>query len=224
MAKAKSKKAAKKQDSKAASALAGGSKAQPARQRNWAPWIFCAVLVALTWLIYSPSLAGPFLLDDFDMEEPSSAVRSGNPAAIRASGRPLLMYTFRLNYLVGGFDPVGYHAVNILLHSINGLLLFGFLTSLLARGRLDDLLAAAWQPLVRYGVPILFVTTPVHTESVAYISSRSELFATTFYFAGLWLFASSWRERFRWPTAIALLALMAALFCRSRTRLRCQWR
>lgn len=205
---AKKTKGSKKEDAANKAESAPRSKTPPTPKREWTPWIYCAALVVMAWLIYSPSLSGPFLLDDFDMQEPASAVRSGNPAAIRASGRPLLMYTFRLNYLVGGFEPFGYHAVSILLHALNGLLLFGFLTSLFARGRLDDLLAPGWQAVFRYSVPLLFVATPVHAESVAYISSRSELFATTFYFAGLWLFASSWRERFRWPTTFALLALM----------------
>eukprot|EP00731_Ephydatia_muelleri_P009255 Em0004g1593a len=71
------------------------------------------------------------------------------------SYRPLTVLTFRLNYLLHGLDPWGYHAVNAMLHALVTML-FGFLCKHVAF-RHEDLafLSAA-----------LFGTHPVHTEAV----------------------------------------------------------
>lgn len=42
---------------------------------------------------------------------------------LRGSGshgsyRPLCVATFRLNYIIGGLEPLGYHVVNVVLHAI----------------------------------------------------------------------------------------------------------
>lgn len=44
----------------------------------------------------------------------------GTPLRERGSHgsyRPLCVATFRLNYLLGGLEPLGYHLVNVILHA-----------------------------------------------------------------------------------------------------------
>ena len=84
----------------------------------------------------------------------------GTPMAQEGSHksyRPLCVATFRLNYLVHGLEPFGYHLVNVLLHAavcyvftlVCGVTVFS-----------DDKLA-----LVVAGV--CFAVHPVHTEAVS---------------------------------------------------------
>ena len=203
------------QDSSVA-ARSGASKREraPRLERRFNhPWVFAIGLFALGLLIYSPALSGPFFLDDYDLLEAFSAVRAGRWDALMSTGRPLLMLTFIANHRLSGFgDSFGFHLVNVLLHCLNALLLWRFMAALFAPGRLEDLIPASARPSLVYGVPLLFLTSPVLTESVAYISSRSEVLAGTFYIAALWLFASRLRERRPWLSAFLVVFLFVCSF------------
>ena len=178
------------------------------------PWVFAIGLFALGLLIYSPALSGPFFLDDYDLLEAFSTVRGAAKwETLITTGRPLLMLTFIANRRLSGFgDSFGFHLVNVLLHCLNALLLWRFMAVLFAPGRLDDLVPASARPLLVYGVPLLFLTSPVLTESVAYVSSRSEVLAGTFYIAALWLFASRLHERRPWLAAFLVVFLFVCSF------------
>src|SRR5439155_5319508 len=89
--------------------------------------------------------------------------------------------TFALNYKFGGQEVWGYHLVNLLLHLLNGILIYFVAKKLFSKAGVNpdrvmifSLLAAAF-----------FLTHPVQTESVTYISSRSELLSTAFYLIAL---------------------------------------
>lgn len=87
--------------------------------------------------------------------------------------------TFFLNYLAGGLEPAGYHAVNILIHAANGFLVYLLAVSLTASPRLSD------KGLPAFGIALfaalLFIAHPVQTEAVTYISQRFASLATLLY-------------------------------------------
>jgi hypothetical protein len=173
-------------------------------------WWFAVLLFAVGFTLYSPSLSGPFVFDDYDLLEVWSSVRAGDLPSLWSSGRPVLMLTYVLNHHYSGFDPFWFHVTSVLLHCLNAFLLWRFLAALLAAGTLDEWVPQGLRPLLLYGVPLLFLTSPIQTESVAYISSRSEVLATTFYLSALWVFASKLRDRKRWLTAVLVMLLFAA--------------
>ena len=84
------------------------------------------------------------------------------------SYRPVTVLTFRLNYLLTEVSPLGYHAVNVLLHAGVTLLYHQLAGSLLSR--LPAALAA-----------LLFAVHPVHTEAVTGVVGRAELLASVFF-------------------------------------------
>ena len=47
------------------------------------------------------------------------------------TSRPVLQLSLALNYAVGGLNPWGYHAVNLGVHIVAGLLLFGIVRRML---------------------------------------------------------------------------------------------
>ena len=168
---------------------AARAKTEP-QTSSWRNWAFAALVIALGSIIYYPSIYGPFILDDYDMLETASAVRAGELEPLLRSLRPLLLYTFHLNILAsGGFHSVHIHITNVAFHILNTLLLWGWMRHLFVPGRIEGALDR-YRPLFIFGLPLFFLTSPIMTESVAYISSRSELLAATFYILGLWSFTA----------------------------------
>ncbi|HYR89107.1 MAG TPA: tetratricopeptide repeat protein [Terriglobia bacterium] len=150
-----------------------------------------AVLVLLTCVIYWNSTDAPFVFDDLETIQRNRIVRFGeyfggsylNPALYLWT-RSLLFVTFIFNNWLNGQNAFGYHVVNLVLHIFNGLLVFAIGTKVLGSvipdrrtARMYALLAAAF-----------FLVHPVQTESVTYISSRSELLSTLPYLFALWFF------------------------------------
>jgi tetratricopeptide (TPR) repeat protein len=163
--------------------------------------LYPAGLVLLGLAIYSRSLTGPFLFDDTDLIE-SSAIRARNIFIILTGPRPLTNLSFGFNYRLTGFNPFAFHVVSLVLHLVNTLLLWGVVRRLCALPAVTTRLEPAGRRVLAWAVPLLFLVSPVQTESVAYISSRSELWKTGPYFAALLVFLSSWREARPWLAAL----------------------
>lgn len=72
------------------------------------------------------------------------------------SYRPLCALTFRMNYMIHGLNPFGYHAVNIILHCMVSLL-YTFMC---------DVVAFKSSVLAVF-TGLLFTAHPVHTEAVS---------------------------------------------------------
>ena len=98
---------------------------------------------------------------------------------------PVTWVSFKLNYLVFGRDSAwSFRAVNWLLHSASGLLLFGLLLRLGLRRFQALFLALAW------------TAHPLACESVAWITQRSNCLAFCFGVAGFYAYVrwhSTWR-------------------------------
>ena len=88
-------------------------------------------------------------------------------------GRPVVNLTLAINYALGGFDVWGYHAVNVGVHALAALLLFGIVrrTLLLAplRRRYGRSATA-----VAFAAASLWALHPLHTSAVTYIIQRAE--------------------------------------------------
>lgn len=95
--------------------------------------------------------------------------------------RPVVTLTYFLDYAMFGLRPWGYHLTNILLHAINGGLLYLFLT-LLFKNTPDHPSSPIHYPLI---ISLLFAAHPVLTEAVNGISYREDLLAFLFYAATL---------------------------------------
>ena len=157
-------------------------------------WIALASLVAL--LCYTPSLTGPFVFDDQHNIEDNSHIKIThlnleNLASAALSSpipnRPLPNISFALNYYFTGLNVVGFHVVNIIIHLINGVLVYGFIrltqqTPALkcsgSENKIPALLSA-----------IIWLLHPLHTQSIAYIVQRMTSMSTLFYLMSLVLYA-----------------------------------
>ncbi|XP_050076758.1 protein O-mannosyl-transferase TMTC2 [Anopheles maculipalpis] len=125
------------------------------------------------------------------------------------SYRPLCVASFKLNYLVDGFKPFGYHLVNVLLHSLA--------TGLVVK------LARHILPVSRSGVAItglLFAAHPIHTEAVAGVVGRADLTGCIFYLLALLAYIRhvrwrQWGDGRQWlALAVTVLLAGAAILCK----------
>lgn len=82
------------------------------------------------------------------------------------SYRPLTVLTYRLNYLVsGGYKAWSFHVVNLVLHTVNCVLLLRVFSVLFGgNGREKNVFEAPRRSLL---ASVLFAVHPIHTESVS---------------------------------------------------------
>ena len=149
--------------------------AAPSYGRQDAPALLALVL--LVAVSYLPAMLwGGFVWDDKLCIE-VDAVRevSGlwqiwfSPSNLENEGHywPLTYTTFWLEHKLWGFDPTGYHVVNVLLHLANTLLLWHLLRRLAVPG--------AWI------VAAVFAVHPLHVESVAWVIERKDVLSGLLY-------------------------------------------
>ena len=157
-----------------------------------------AAAAVLVVLIYTGSLAGPFVFDDEPniADNPHIRVTRLLPAELYAAAfespiatRPLANASFAINYYLNGFNVVGYRFINILIHIVNGFLLYG-----LAKATLRTPAMAAHEDnagTVACLAALIWLVHPVHTQSVAYIVQRMTSMATMFFLLSLLLYVNA---------------------------------
>src|ERR1017187_5616526 len=93
------------------------------------------VVVAAGLLAYHNSFTGPFIFDDAMSIQENATIRHLWPiwqtlspphtGGATVEGRPLINLSFAINYALGGSDVWGYHALNLTIHILAALTLFG---------------------------------------------------------------------------------------------------
>lgn len=94
-------------------------------------------------------------------------------STFRVMYQPLVLFSFLLEYPFFGPDPMGYHAVNLLIHLLNAYLVFRLLSKL--SGNFSVSLLAA----------LFFGIHPLQVESVAYIAERKDMLYAVFFLGSL---------------------------------------
>lgn len=164
------------------------------------------VLIGLLALVYLPGLSGPFVFDDYTnlLDNAYVQVTSLQLSELRRAifslqagplQRPVSMLTFALNYYwVGGFDAtLWFKAVNLVIHVLNGLLIYWFGHLVLTRGveryskkkHAPTLLRRETIPLYAGAVALLWIAHPIQLTSVLYIVQRMTELAALFMLVAL---------------------------------------
>lgn len=174
-----------------------------------------AVFVFVGLVVYGNALGNPFIFDDegtvlqnASLSRLADAVTP--PANTAVAGRPLVNLSFALNYHWGGVDPFGYRAVNLAVHLLCALLVFGVVRRTLARSTS----AMAWIPPadLAFATALIFVVHPLTTEVVNYVTQRSEgLMAVCYLLTVYCAIRSHGAQRpLRWQAAAAAACLAGA--------------
>src|SRR5580704_7820175 len=125
--------------------------AQPTENaRSWAVPL-CGALIALAGLAaYSNSFGAPFVYDDLTSILQNDSIRHLWPPwnvfspprgdGWTVDGRPILNLSLAINYAISGTHVWSYHAVNLLIHVLAGLALFGIVRRTLETTRSREIL------------------------------------------------------------------------------------
>ena len=147
----------------------------PPPAREWHAIWLGAFLVALMLIVYLPALRAGFNWDD-DAYVTNNLTLRNVQGLSQIWGRltatpqyyPLVYTSFWLEYHLWGLNPLGYHVVNVLLHTLAAILLWRVLVRLQLPG--------AW---LAAGI---FAAHPVAVESVAWVTERKNVLSGVFYF------------------------------------------
>ncbi|NID16759.1 hypothetical protein [Luteibacter yeojuensis] len=159
------------------------------------PWLAVVAVLALTIVIYTPGLHGPFLLDDIGNLEPLKRWADGylgwqgvvfdNRSG--PGGRPLSMLTFLAN---GWLDPhlhtFGFKAVNLGIHIATGVIAFALASLIFLRSGIDRS-RARW--LAAFAA-VTWLWLPMQVSTVLYVIQRMAQLATLLMFVALTLYLS----------------------------------
>ncbi len=178
-------------------------------------WGWALALVVAAAAAYWNSLNAPFVFDDIPaiVENPSIRRLWQPEAPPRAGsavdGRPLVNWTFAVNYALGGLDPRGYHLANLLIHAGAGLLLWGCLRRTLHRPAMPAWLREKAEP-VAWASALVWLLHPLQTESVTCVVQRTECLAGLVYLAALYAFARATTPGEPGPRQWLAVSVMAA--------------
>jgi protein O-mannosyl-transferase len=168
------------------------------------------LIVCLCTVAYSNTLHVPFLFDDIPNIVDNPLIKSSevliDPSKFcsRNTMLPEQKYfcdllrmryvgylTFALNYRVNNLDEFGYHVINLLIHILNGILVYFFVMQTLRTPvmKKSEMTHGGLIPLFS---ALLFSLHPIQTQAVTYIVQRFTSLATTFYLLSLLMYIM-WR-------------------------------
>lgn len=164
--------------------------------------------LALSW----PALSGPFLFDDFPNLQHLTQLRGhldwaslANYASLYAGqpGRPLSMLSFVVNDFAWPSDPWSFKYTNLLLHLLNGVLVFGLARSL---ARLRTFSSHA--DLVALLTATAWLIHPMQLSTSMLVVQRMTQLSALFALASLWSYVAIGRRAWRPLTALAAIAVL----------------
>jgi len=144
-------------------------------------------LIILSFAAYLNTLTNTFVFDDVYVISGNYFIRdwknfwglftSGYFAASgELSYRPVVTLSYFMDYSLWHLNPLGYHLTNVILHTLNSVLLF-FLVQRMVRNTPTAFLAS-----------LFFICHPVLSEAVNAISYREDLLAAAFFITAFLLY------------------------------------
>lgn len=184
---------------------------------NWLPMI---ALFIFTFILYGNTLNHNFVIDDASVFTNHPGVQkgiAGIPQILSdskvwgyskgATYRPITLISFAIEKSLFDNNPTPSHFLNVLFYAFSILILYFLLNQWF-------LFYFKEKKINKWGIPfvisLLFLAHPIHTEVVANIKSRDEIFVLFF---GLLSLFALWKylhkKRLKW----IILSLFAFLFC-----------
>ena len=143
-------------------------------KERWKYYVALAVIVLISFIAYLPALKNGFVWDDAGYIINNSLIHSINLKEIFSqyivgNYHPITILTLAIEYHFFGLNETVYHAVNLVFHLLNVILVF--YTVFLLSDKVEVALVAS----------LLFGVHPMHVESVVWVSELKDLLYTFFF-------------------------------------------
>ena len=193
---------------------------QPAARRG-RHVALAAFLVIAGALLFANSLDSPFVIDDRTSIETNARIRQlwplsyplSPPRETPVAGRPLVNLSLAINYAAGGYDVRGYHLVNLVIHLLATLVLFGVVRRTAERAGMEPWLRGNSRE-VAFACALIWMIHPLQTEVVNYVTQRTSSLMGLMYLLTLYCgIRSEEARRGRWR-AWMVAACAAGMACK----------
>lgn len=174
--------------------------------------LYCLIITSVTFIAFLPTLRNGFVNWDDDrciiLNPDVHGMNAGHVAKVFTSTYlnhylPVTMLSFMGEYSLFKADPAAYHFMNLLLHVVNALLLFGLIYALSGSYSVGLLTA------------LLFAIHPLSVESVAWIAERKGVLSATFYFISLLFYVRFKKNGLRVYFIMCMLSFVLSLMSKS---------
>lgn len=139
-----------------------------------------AILVAVTFLLYSNTLTVPWYYDDIvNIIEQPYLRGMDQLISLLFSSRGVAKLTFAMNYSLGGLSLPGFHSVNICIHAGTVVVFYLILKRVFRES-----------PVIPFLCALFFAVHPVQTQAVTYVVQRMTCLSGFFFLLSLYCYIS----------------------------------
>ncbi len=148
-------------------------------------WLPLVLIVIAVVIIYSNIYHAPFVFDDERLSALGS--HSSNDQAFKQ--KCFIAYlTFAVNHRLGGLNVVGYHIVNVLIHVLNGFLVYFLSLTIFKKLYTIPQSLNSKINLMSLFAALIFVAHPIQTQAVTYTVQRIASMGAMFYMASVFFY------------------------------------
>ena len=169
--------------------------------------LFFTIVTVCIYSAYRNSFSVPLLFDDHATLVENMSIRDlfdlrnilSLPKNPGLAWRPFSNLTFAINYVFSGLSPWGYHATNTFIHLCTALVLYLVIKKTLVLNIRDKEIQKNDYTYFAASTATLWAVNPILTQSITYISQRTELLAGMFYLATLYCYIrGSYTKSIKW--------------------------
>ncbi len=170
-------------------------------------WISAFLIVILGAIVFAPAFSIPFHGEELALFVDSTALHrvvAFPEAAPLLPGAPLTLLSYALNYNLPPSPAIALHGFTVLLHLLNGVLVFLFARALLPKGT---------APFLSLSAGAAFVVFAPLAEVVCYLPDRPAVLAATFGLLSMLAILRALRSEtthYGWLAVALVLLIMAA--------------
>jgi tetratricopeptide (TPR) repeat protein len=186
-------------------------------RNDYYAWGIVAIVACIA---YFNSFGVPFHLDDFSSISNNYAIHRlfNFPELWNFYANRIVLYiNLSINYAIHGTAVEGYHAVNLFIHLVNGILFYTILKKLLSLPFFNAKDLSRYRNAVSLAAAVLFVCHPIQVNAVTYIVQRTASLAAAFYMSAI-LFYLNYRIYNRWHYLLStVIFTIMAMFTKENT-------
>lgn len=173
------------------------------------------VIAILTIVVYGNTLKNEFVWDDktFAGWELTKSfkylphiLKGALPFPHEGDFRPVKGLILAVDYKLFGLEPFWYHLQAILIHLSVTIMVY-LLTRTIVNTKLDQ----KYQQWVPFVTAILFGIHPIHTESVTFVTSSTDLIGILFFLAAFWLYIKASNQNYTRKILVACSVVLGFL-------------